>query len=267
MQAGRRDRNEDDLQTAADNVIGKRVGKKSKANYNGKINTIKEFLATEYPNTLDDANNIILPLERHIIEKLFGWLSTNTDLPKRKRGIHRRDEDDEDDDDDVDGSMEDNIFAERSITISVSTMGNYLSAIVYLYRQNRLILDAEVNSWCHDFITGYKNVVATKKSQGYMSITEGKAPLSFNGYQKISMFLVKLTPVLAFTWELIMFVRLFLVMCWNLIGRSNSVGNVMLQHMDWANDLLTIKLPKHKGDKTGEGIGNNYIYLLYYYNW
>ena len=34
------------------------------------------------------------------------------------------------------------------------------------------------------------------------------------------------------------------------------MGNIMLQHMDMGGDCVKVKVPKHKGDQTGEGIGN-----------
>jgi len=33
-----------------------------------------------------------------------------------------------------------------------------------------------------------------------------------------------------------------MVLCWNLIGRSNTVGSIMLQHMDMGGDCVKIKL-------------------------
>lgn len=42
-----------------------------------------------------------------------------------------------------------------------------------------------------------------------------------------------------------------------LVSRANSVGNVMLQHVDWKEDSMIITFPKHKGDQTGEGLSND----------
>jgi hypothetical protein len=40
------------------------------------------------------------------------------------------------------------------------------------------------------------------------------------------------------------------------MSRSINVGALMMQHMDWENDCLKIIICKHKGDATGEGLGN-----------
>lgn len=256
--------NDNIFQAVADNVIGKRVCDKSKANYLGKIRIMKEFLAKqpEVDRLINPQGDVILPLPRFIIERLFSWLSTNTDIPKKNRKNNGDEDEEEDVDDDI-AVEEATIFAEEVRTMSVACMQGYKSALKHLYKMFRKILDEGVNSWLDDFITGYKSIIATKKSQGIMPITEGKAPLSFNGYHKISLFLAKFTPSRQnFTWEVLMFLRLFLVTCWNLIGRSNSVGNIMLQHIDWVNDSLTIKLAKHKGDQSGEGLGNDMLLII-----
>jgi hypothetical protein len=53
---------------------------------------------------VDNSGNILVPLPEEVIKQLFGWLSTNTDLPKKgkKRNYDREavvnDDDDEDED-------------------------------------------------------------------------------------------------------------------------------------------------------------------------
>jgi len=44
----------------------------------------------------------------------------------------------------------------------------------------------------------------------------------------------------------------FFIFLWNLMARSHSVGNIMLQHIRWADDSLIVRLPKHKGDQEGD---------------
>ena len=245
-----------DLQ-AASRVVGNRVGPKSKVNYRGKMNTIKIYLISrDDRNTLLEGNNdIIVPLAHEVVKSLFGWLSKNTDLPKKKRNEEEHDDEENDDTDAVDDAGED-AFANNRATISHSCMQGYKSALVWYYGEKGQSLESSLNSWCDNFINGYKKTVADKKLRGVMAISEGKAPLSFSGYSHICRFLVNLVPSSIFNWQLIMFAWLFMVFCWNLIGRSNTVGNIMLQHMDWGGDCIKIKIAKHKGDQTGEGIGN-----------
>jgi hypothetical protein len=65
------------------------------------------YLEEKYPESLtaDENNKIRLPLPFETIKCFFGWLSTNTDLPKKKKideGVFSDDEDGEGDDDDSD---------------------------------------------------------------------------------------------------------------------------------------------------------------------
>jgi hypothetical protein len=212
---------------------------------------------------IDSNNNIIIPLSSEVVKSLFGWLSKNTDLPKKwkRRGQARNDNngidnDDVSDEEDVDQAVGD-AFAINRASISYSCMQGYKSALAWYYREcGDVLIEASLNSWCDDFINGYKKTVADKKSRGVMAITEGKAPLSFSGYNQIGNFLARTVPMNNFNWQLLIFSWSFMVLSWNLIGRANTVGNIMLQHMDWSQDCLKIKLAKHKGDQTGEGIGN-----------
>lgn len=210
-----------DLQ-AAYRVVGNRFG---------KLNTIKIYLiAREDRNALLDGNNdIITPMVDEVVKSLFGWLSKNTDLNRKKRNDEDQDED-EDEVHAIDGEEADT-FANNRATISHSCMQGYKSAIVWYYAEKGQTLDPLFNCWCDNFINGYKKTVADKKSRGVMAITEGKAPLSFSGYSHICRFFATLVPTPMFNWQLIMFSWLFTVFCWNLIGISNTVGKIMLPHM------------------------------------
>ena len=266
------------LRLNAERIVSNRVKSNSKGNYLGKINTIKLYLLSreDHVTLIDQNNEIIVPLSSGVVEDLFSWLSTNTNLPKKRTrrrtiNINDGDVDDDDqiigDDDDVEEDDENNInnnadidesiFAENSITISSSCMQGYKSALIWLYKEKRIPFSSDINNWCETFILGYKRNIADKKSRGIMSITEGKSPLSFQGYSKICEYFASCAASgKNFTWNLIMFAWVFMVFSWNLVGRSKSVGNLMLQHMDWHQDYIKLKLPMHKGDQTGEGIGN-----------
>ena len=69
---------------AADHIYHLRVAKRSIKNYEYKVKTIKSYITYEVisPNE----QSITIPLDLSTIKRLFGWLSTNTSLPKRKLG-------------------------------------------------------------------------------------------------------------------------------------------------------------------------------------
>jgi hypothetical protein len=174
---------------AANHVIGLRTSKKTKDNYKSKLNTIKIYLKSldtqEVDPTqfcLDENGDIKVPLPNEVIQKLFGWLSTNTDLPKKSYKHKRKIEEENESDDEDDNSDIVDIFAERMVTISESCMQGYKSALLWLYAESNVIMDKTTDFWLNNFIVGYKKTIATKKEKGVMSITEGKSPLSFVGY-------------------------------------------------------------------------------------
>jgi hypothetical protein len=77
---------------AASFMVGRRVVENSRKNYRGKLNSIKMFFLEnqERVQYLDDLSNIIVPLPAVVIEEMFGWISTNTNLAKPGRSAPRK---------------------------------------------------------------------------------------------------------------------------------------------------------------------------------
>jgi len=191
-------------------------------------------------------------------------VSTNTSLPKR-RGRQQVVEIDVEEEDEgyeeppngvVDLTAED-VFAERKITISASCMQGYKSALLWWYKEKKIIIDKDIDSHLNQLIKGYEVVIAKKKATGVMNISEGKSALSFSGYIEICKIMMKMQPQGnrnpftkgIFGWS-------YMIFMWNLMARAASVGNIMLQHVDWREDSLLVTFARHKGDQTGEGLGN-----------
>jgi hypothetical protein len=70
---------------AANMVIDKKISETTKKNYRGKLNVIKIFFLSDpkYSSCLVN-EDIVVPIEESFLKELFGWLSTNTDIPKKK---------------------------------------------------------------------------------------------------------------------------------------------------------------------------------------
>jgi len=60
-------------------------------------------------------------------------------------------------------------------------------------------------------------------------------------------------PMMLFAWP-------FFLLCWTLMARSNSVGNIMLQHISWKEDALIVGMAQHKGDKEGQNAFGRHVY-------
>ena len=72
---------------AAEYTCGRSLVEGTKGNYRGKLNTMKVFfLSRGYEDCLDTSKEgINIPIRNEIVEELFGWISVNTDLPKKRK--------------------------------------------------------------------------------------------------------------------------------------------------------------------------------------
>lgn len=101
-------------------------------------------------------------------------------------------------------------------TMSGMCMGGYKSALKWWYKENNVVMDAETDSWLDSFILGYKKLVQDKKQRGIMSMTEGKAPLSYAGYIAISQHMMTMKPEgNKNPWNEGLFAWAFMVLSWN----------------------------------------------------
>lgn len=75
-----------------------------------------------------------------------------------------------------------------------------------------------------------------------MAITEGKLPLTFEVYTFLAKSAFKTTS--DFSQNRFIHDHLYLLLCLNLIARSNSVASFRFTHIGWDRDSLTITLPK-----------------------
>jgi hypothetical protein len=203
-------------------------------------------------------NGIVVPLSSDCVKDLFGWLSTNTDLPKKNKRSQSIEEDNESDhgnDEAIDEHGD--VFAVNKITMSHACMQGYKSALGWYYAEHGCRMDPDLDDWLDNFIKGYKKTVAEKKEKGIMKLSEGKSSLRFIGYRHICDFMLSVKPVSrAFSWQEGLFSWLYMTLTWNLMCRSYNSAHLMLQHLDWKDDCMIIKFAKSKNDSTGEGLGN-----------
>ena len=306
--------------SAAEYTLGRSVVEGTKKNYRGKLNTMKVFLMSKgYDRCMDTSSEgIVVPLDQEVVEEMFGWISTNTDLPKKRKRFHPEEGEEEDfgyDEEDMaeeeggeaariskrnkahypstdiskkrkrsfeDGAKEDSvkrmkshgpeqqtrlveddieeetsidIFAQNKVTVSVSCMQGYKSALKWLYKNRKYVFTADMNQWLDQFIQGYKKIVAEKKLNGVMDVKEGKYALSFAGHCFLCYVFLSLRPCgKKYPFKESIFGWCFQTFCWNIIGRCSNVQSLMLQHFNWVEDAMVVKVPQHKGDQTGESL-------------
>jgi hypothetical protein len=121
-------------------------------------------------------------------------------------------------------------------------VNGYKSAILDLYRQSKVKPNDDIDDMLMETMAGYKRLVAELKQNGEMSMKEGKSPLSFEGYR----FIAKTAISQPRDFMLGSFAWIFLLLCWNLMARCNSVGGIMYDHIGWEQDAMYVVFPTHK---------------------
>lgn len=129
---------------------------------------------------------------------------------------------------------------------SGSTIVGYKSAIKWFYSLSNEKFDENLDQECDDLITGHKRTISDMKQNGEMEVFEGKRHLDFTYYIKIIEFSIKT----CLDFNLSIFSHLYIVLCWNLMSRTNNVSLLKYQHINWELDSMNITLPKHKGIKS-----------------
>ena len=215
-------------QITAREVVAGKIKHKTRKSYNKKIGVFNIWLSEIHPDFYDiGAKSPMLPVPADIVAEFLAKISTVTDIKTKER---------------------------RSA--SVSHVQSYRSALKFLYEEKNLIFENETAIRISDFSSGYKRLVADKKLNGEMSVQEGKSPITFGGYNFVSQKALEMKE----DFHLSLFAHLFLLLCWNLMARSVSVGTIMLQHISWEQDSLLITTPKHKGDQEGNNCYPKHVY-------
>jgi len=149
---------------------------------------------------------------------------------------------------------------------AVTSIQGYKSAIMWYYIENDQVIDPILDQTLNKFMRGYKRIVADARLDGKMEIFEGKHPLSFAGYKTLASKLMLLTPEFNTnggrinTWNMSLFAWPFLVLQWNLMGRSVTVSTILYQHVSWQQDCMVLNIPKHKSDQEGAKCFPRHIY-------
>jgi len=209
-------------------ILSNRLVKDTRAGYESKIKTIIMYFRTreQFQHLVHQSGELALPLPISAVESLFGFLATNTALPRRgrkkrridtassvrnpNRRIGREDSDDDDNNDEYDNGGLDNggegdhdgVAAANRATISHSCMGGYKSALKSYYTERgKAFEDPDIpagnmslDQFCNDFVNSYEKTVADKQERGIMPINEGKSAIPFAGYSRLNKAFIDFKP-------------------------------------------------------------------------
>ena len=198
--------------------------KATQLQYAGTRRYIAKYCSKHYPDAVDAAGDLIIPMTRENLENFLGDMAA----------------------DQVDGKVK-----------AAATVDGYCTVLKYYYRAAGFFIDAELANFFKNFHEGYKRIVARKKEAGIMKNYEGKVAVTYVIYcalAKVALFAASERT------QFSSFVHLYLVLCWNLFSRSCSVSSLRTHHCTWVNDSLVIDMSVQKGDQTGENIKPKHVY-------
>lgn len=139
---------------------------------------------------------------------------------------------------------------------SFSHVNGHRSAIQYLYSERKVEPSIDAKRIFKETLDGFKRKVADLKMRGEMPQMEGKQPMSQRGYHYLATIAMKQEE----DYPLYIFCHTFLILCWNLIARAVTVGNIMFDHISWDEDALTINIGKQKNDQEGNNGFARHVY-------
>ncbi|KAF0730381.1 hypothetical protein Ae201684P_013259 [Aphanomyces euteiches] len=228
----------------AESFQAKRTNSSTKRAYASKIRVMTAWLCKSYPDVVSHDESIQLPLPKDAILGFFGHLC---------KQAHQCDKDGE---------------STSHQPMSVSCVKGYRSALVDLYRNRKLEIDPNVDGELRRVLDGYDKTINSLKQRGIMDINEGKRHLKSKGYNLLATKLMTATlDSSGQTWSNVVFAWSFFVIVWNLMSRSDSVEKIMLHHLDWVEDALSIEEQGHKGDQTGADKFGKHVYANPYEPW
>lgn len=211
---------------ATSDIVGRRVTAETRAGYTRTLNFICRFFKEKgIANAIQaDGNTLKLPMKQQHLEIFLSEMTRP--------------------------------FPNQSVR-TLSTITGYISSIKFFCGEENVELSKDCYNWIAKFIEGYKRVIADLKDKGIMKNYEGKVPITLATYSKlcgIALFAAEQRARSASS------VHSFMILCWNLFARSNSVAGLRTHHLCWIGDALVVDMSKQKADQTGEKITPKHLY-------
>jgi hypothetical protein len=224
--------------TVAQTLQAKRTKGCTKQNYKSKIGIMTAWMQCHAPDCVND-DELIVPVKKEPVLQFFGYLCGDA------------------------SSLDQSNQTQNDKPMSISNVKGYRSALVDLYKQKFIKLDPTLDVELKSVLDGYDKLINDLKKRGLMKTMEGKRHLKSDGYTMLARkFMTKIPDQNGNgqSWSMVLFAWSFFVLMWNLMSRADSVDTIMLQHIDWSEDALTIEEQGHKGDQTGADKFAKHIY-------
>jgi len=126
---------------------------------------------------------------------------------------------------------------------------------LYEFKERGRAFPVEYVTSLSDFFKGLRRKDANEKQEGTRKAKEGKDDIPFAVYEWLCRYFIMDGDV--FSWS-------YLVLCWNVMCRTNNVAGMKITHLAIVADALGVYLPKTKADQGIFAI--NLYFLRLYYN-
>lgn len=239
----------DNAQFIAAQVASQKTSKKTRKIYASKLNKWMEFYNHHFPHVLirDDNNeNIDIDVNQLSVEHINSFLGT---LSRDSIEIQNSDI--------QAGTTEFVDLLEDKTIPAYQTVSGHVSALKNAFRDQNIDFPQPIRKVTDNFLDGYKKIIADLKQNGKYAIEEGKKHIKFEGYVEVIRLFSQYSPsnsisYLRGAFQIGIFCILYMVLCWNMAQRSETVGNIHLEHIKWTGDSMCFKLPRTKNDQAGE---------------
>mmetsp|Transcript_17078 Transcript_17078/g.28521 ORF Transcript_17078/g.28521 Transcript_17078/m.28521 type:complete len:735 (+) Transcript_17078:98-2302(+) len=221
-----------------------------------------------YAGRARNIRRLKLPLTKTGVSRLFAAISIDPDLPqKRFRSSSSSTSSQPPEEDNIPEHLRAETEVEAIInpaktiaTIGAQSFVSFKSAFKWFVNTHRPVWNKEGAEWTKEIddavqlqIKGYKKDVGQKKRAGIMRFKDGKRKYSLHGYIEICSHFNRIQPnQQENTWKEGLFASLFTKISVNTIGRSDNVDDILLRHLDFTNDALTVLFVTTKSDQAGE---------------
>jgi hypothetical protein len=128
----------------------------------------------------------------------------------------------------------------------LKSYAGHRSALTFLFNKCEITPSVQFQTKMSKAMAGLKNTAAKRRGQDGGKLGEGKLPLPFDVYCAICKALAKDKDTSA------VFAHCFLTMTWNLMCRSRNTVNIMMEHISFNGDSMTVQFAHTKTDMSGE---------------
>ncbi|KAH9074603.1 hypothetical protein Ae201684P_022405 [Aphanomyces euteiches] len=212
-----------------DKIIDGRIASSTRKQYEDIAKQMLKWPLKENPDTSRDGK-LMLPLTYDACKKFLAYMTVKRDRSGK--------------------AYEPTQFE------SFAAINKCISAIAYLYDKHNMAISHDIKKLFKQFSSGYKRKVARLKQEGELPMGDGKAAVSWKGYEMVCKHAfsgdMKHSSSLAF--------HPFVTFCWNLMARSVSTASLQFEHITWKGDALLVQFCLTKSDQEGNFCFPKHIY-------